>query len=173
MKNILKLTIFTLILISCKLENITGTGVDSRFVGTWTGTIEENNSDNSDIIIIQPPGEDGNTEGDTGEEENTTNKKTITVIVNEDGSIVIDNDSIPVSNIYKDIINNMHYYTISYIISSQENSSTIFNYMIIFQDNETATIEGTTIITLNQREERIKVPETTIKKQTQTNELIK
>ena len=105
MKNILKLTIFTLILISCKLENITGTGVDSRFVGTWTGTIEENNSDNSDIIIIQPPGEDGNTEGDTGEEENTTNKKTITVIVNEDGSIVIDNDSIPVSNIYKDIIN--------------------------------------------------------------------
>lgn len=173
MKNILKLTIFTLILISCKLENITGTGVDSRFVGTWTGTIEENNSDNSDIIIIQPPGEDGNTEGDTGEEENTTNKKTITVIVNEDGSIVIDNDSIPVSNIYKDIINNMHYYTISYIISSQENSSTVFNYMIIFQDNETATIEGTTIITLNQREERIKVPETTIKKQTQTNELIK
>ena len=67
----------------------------------------------------------------------------------------------------------MHYYTISYIISSQENSSTVFNYMIIFQDNETATIEGTTIITLNQREERIKVPETTIKKQTQTNELIK
>ena len=173
MKNILKLTIFTLILISCKLENITGTGVDSRFVGTWTGTIEENNSDNSDIIIIQPPGEDGNTEGDTGEEENTTNKKTITVIVNEDGSIVIDNDSIPVSNIYKDIINNMHYYTISYIMSSQENSSTVFNYMIIFQDNETATIEGTTIITLNQREERIKVPETTIKKQTQTNELVK
>ena len=173
MKNILKLTIFTLILISCKLENITGTGVDSRFVGTWTGTIEENNSDNSDIIIIQPPGEDGNTEGDTGEEENTANKKTITVIVNEDGSIVIDNDSIPVSNIYKDIINNMHYYTISYIMSSQENSSTVFNYMIIFQDNETATIEGTTIITLNQREERIKVPETTIKKQTQTNELVK
>ena len=173
MKNILKLIIFTLILISCKLENITGTGVDSRFVGTWTGTIEEEENNNSDIIIIPPPGEDGNTEGDTGEEENTANKKTITVIVNEDGSIVIDNDSIPVSNIYKDIINNMHYYTISYIMSSQENSSTVFNYMIIFQDNETATIEGTTIITLNQREERIKVPETTIKKQTQTNELVK
>lgn len=169
MKNILKLVILTLILISCKLENITGTGVDSRFVGTWTGTIKEEEKNNSDIIIIiPPPGEEG-----SENTEETSKEKPITVIINEDGSIAIDSDLIPASNIYQDIINNVYYYTISYIMSSQENSSTVFNYMIIFQDNETATIEGTTIITLNQREERIKVPETTIKKQTQTNELIK
>ena len=162
MKNILKLTIFTLILISCKLENITGTGVDKRFVGTWTGTIIEEENNNSNVTIIQPPGEEG-----SENTEETSKEKPITVIINEDGSIAIDSDLIPVSNIYQDIINNVYYYTISYIMSSQENSSTVFNYMIIFQDNETATIEGTTIITLNQREERIKVPETTINKQTE------
>ncbi|TXJ35217.1 hypothetical protein [Brachyspira pilosicoli] len=163
MKNILKLVILTLILISCKLENITGTGVDSRFVGTWTGTIKEEEKNNSDIIIIiPPPGEEG-----SENTEETSKEKPITVIINEDGSIAIDSDLIPASNIYQDIINNVYYYTISYIMSSQENSSTVFNYMIIFQDNETAAIEGTTIITLNQREERIKVPETTINKQTE------
>ncbi len=163
MKNILKLTIFTLILISCKLENITGTGVDVRFAGTWTGTIKEEEKNNSDIIIIiPPPGEEG-----SENTEETSKEKPITVIINEDGSIAIDSDLIPASNIYQDIINNVYYYTISYIMSSQENSSTVFNYMIIFQDNENATIEGTTIITLNQREERIKVPETTINKQTE------
>lgn len=163
MKNILKLVILTLILISCKLENITGTGVDSRFVGTWTGTIKEEEKNNSDIIIIiPPPGEEG-----SENTEETSKEKPITVIINEDGSIAIDSDLIPASNIYQDIINNVYYYTISYIMSSQENSSTVFNYMIIFQDNENAKIEGTTIITLNQREERIKVPETTINKQTE------
>ena len=166
MKTILKLIIFTLILVSCKLENITGTGVDVRFAGTWTGTIKEEEKNNSDIIIIPPPGEEGSEGENTGE---TDNNKTITVNINEDGSIVIDSDSIPASNIYQDIINNVYYYTISYIMSSQENSSTVFNYMITFEDNENAKIEGTTIITLNQKEERIKVPETDIKKQTQTN----
>lgn len=41
--------------------------------------------------------------------------------------------------------------------------------MIIFEDNTKATIEGTTITTLNEREERVKVPQTTINKQTETN----
>ena len=92
------------------------------------------------------------------------------VSVNEDGSIVIDNDLIPTSSIYEDVKNSIYYYTISYIITSDEKkSTTMFNYMIIFEDNTVATIEGVTIITLNQKEERIKVPETDIKKQTQTN----
>lgn len=165
MKNILKLIILISILISCKLENITGTGVDNRFAGTWIGTIveEENNANNPNIPIQPPAG------GETTED--TTKKRDITVIINEDGSINIDNDLIPTSNIYKDIINNIHYYTISYITSYEENSSTVYNYMIIFEDNTKATIEGTTITTLNQKEERVKVPETTINKQTQTNEI--
>ncbi|MBW5396736.1 hypothetical protein [Brachyspira pilosicoli] len=161
MKNILKIIIFTSILISCKLENITGTGVDNRFIGTWIGTIKEEDNPNLPPITQPPPG---------GEDtENTTEEKNITVVINEDGSITIDNDPIPASNIYKDIKNNVHYYTISYITSYQENSSTVYNYMIIFEDNTKATIEGTTITTLNEKEERVKVPETTINKQTETN----
>ncbi|WP_157151053.1 hypothetical protein [Brachyspira sp. SAP_772] len=164
MKNILKLIILTSILISCKLENITGTGVDNRFAGTWLGTIiieEETNPNIPDMP--KPPGDEENTE-------ETVKKKDITVIINADGSITIDKDNIPASNIYKDIINNIHYYTISYLTSYEENSTTLFNYMIIFEDNTKATIEGVTITTLNQREERTKVPETAINKQTQTNE---
>ncbi|MEI0595973.1 hypothetical protein [Brachyspira pilosicoli] len=164
MKNILKLIILTSILISCKLENITGTGVDNRFAGIWTGKIieEDNNTNIPDIPIQPPPGGEETTE-------DNTNERDIIVTINEDGSISIDNDSIPASNIYKDIKNNVHYYTISYITSYQENSSTVFNYMIIFEDNTKATIEGTTITTLNEREERVKVPQTTINKQTETN----
>ena len=45
----------------------------------------------------------------------------------------------------------------------------MFNYMIIFEDNTVATIEGVTIITLDEKQQRIKIPETTINKQTQTN----
>ncbi|MEI0612204.1 hypothetical protein [Brachyspira pilosicoli] len=164
MKNILKLIIIISILISCKLENITGTGVDPRFEGTWIGKVIEEENNNSDITIVPLPGEEGG--GDTA---NTIKERDITVIINADGSITIDNNSIPVSNIYKDIKNNIHYYTISYITSYEENSSTVYNYMIIFEDDTKATIEGVTITTLNQKEERIKVPQTTINKQTQTN----
>ena len=161
MKNIIKLIIsIAIILISCKLQNITGTGVDNRFAGTWTGTIIIEEENNSNITIIPPGGEE------SGE---TIKKREITVTINEDGSIAIDNDNIPASNIYKDIKNNVHYYTISYITSYEENSSTVYNYMIIFEDDTKATIEGVTITTLNQKEERVKVPETTINKQTQTN----
>ena len=162
MKNILKLMFFTsIILISCKLQNITGTGIDNRFVGTWTGTINENDEYYTTAPIPQQL-QQANTE-------ETNQGKTITVIINEDGSILIDADSIPASNIYKDIINNIHYYTISYIISYEENAATIFNYMIIFEDNTKAAIEGTTITTLNEKEKRTKIPQTTINKQTETN----
>ena len=160
MKNILKLIILiSIILISCKLQNITGTGVDNRFAGTWIGTIEEYNETAPIPQQIQ---------NDTTEE--TTDKKEIIITVNEDGSIVIDNDLIPASSIYEDVKNSIYYYTISYIITSDEkHSTTMFNYMIIFEDNTVATIEGVTIITLDEKQQRIKIPETTINKQIQTN----
>ena len=43
MKNVLKLTILIILIISCKLQNITGAGVNKKFVGTWIGSIEEYN----------------------------------------------------------------------------------------------------------------------------------
>lgn len=160
MKNILKLVILTLILISCKLENITGTGVNKRFVGTWIGTIEEDNANYPSTPIPQQIQEDTT--------EDTTNKREIIITINEDGSIAIDNDSIPASSIYEDVKNSIYYYTISYIITSDEKkSTTMFNYMIIFEDNTVATIEGVTIITLDEKQQRLKVPETTINKQTE------
>ena len=42
----------------------------------------------------------------------------------------------------------------------------MFNYMIIFEDESNATIEGVTIITLDEKQQRLKVPQTTITKQT-------
>ena len=158
MKNILQLTLFLMIIISCKLQNITGTGVNKKFVGTWIGTIEENNADYPSVPIPQQVQDDT---------EETTGKREIIVTINEDGSIIIDNDSIPSSSIYEDIKNNIYYYTISYIITAKEaNSTTMFNYMIIFEDNTTATIEGVTIITLDEKQQRIKVPQTALNKQT-------
>lgn len=158
MKNIIKLIIsIAIILISCKLQNITGTGVDKKFAGTWVGTIEEDNANYPSTPIPQQL--EDNTEENTG-------KREIIITINEDGSIVINNDLIPASSIYEDVKNSIYYYTISYIITAKEaNSTTMFNYMIIFEDNTTATIEGVTIITLDEKQQRFKVPNTTLTKQ--------
>ena len=158
MKNVLKLTILIILIISCKLQNITGAGVNKKFVGTWIGSIEEDNANYPSIPIPQQ------LQDDTGE---TTGEREIIVTINEDGSINIDSDFIPASSIYEDVKNNIYYYTISYIITNGEaKSTTMFNYMIIFEDESNATIEGVTIITLDEKQQRLKVPQTTITKQT-------
>ena len=160
MKNILKLTFLLIIIVSCKVQNITGTGINKKFAGTWVGTVEED-PDYPGTPIPQQIQDDG-----TGE---TTGTREIVVNINNDGSITIDDNAIPVSSIYEDIIenDNIYQYTISYILfNSGESSTTMFNYMIIFEDTTTATIEGVTIITLNEKQQRRKVPETTINKQT-------
>lgn len=157
MKNVLKLTILIILIISCKLQNITGAGVNRKFVGTWIGSIEEDNANYPSTPIPQQL--EDNTEENTG-------KREIIITINEDGSIAIDNDSIPASSIYEDVKNSIYYYTISYIITSDEKkSTTIFNYIIIFEDNTVATIEGVTIITLDEKQQRFKVPNTTLTKQ--------
>lgn len=164
MKNILKLTFILILIISCKSQNIIGTGVNNRFVGTWVGTVEEEEPS----VPIPQQVQDDTTENDTTEND-TTGTREIIVNIKNDGSITIDDNVIPVSSIYEDIIenNDVYQYTISYIaFNSEKKSTTMFNYMIIFEDNVKATIEGVTIITIEEKQQRLKVPQTTINKQT-------
>ena len=140
------------------MQNITGTGVDKIFFGIWKGTVTI--EDPSYVPLASAK------EGETSEENPT--EREIIVNINDDGSITIDNDNIPAANIYKDMENNVYSYTISYLLI-EDNKTKLFNYMLIFSSNEKATIEGTTTITSNQKQEKTNIPITTLNKEIQNN----